>query len=186
MLVTAQATQVFTKPPTEEQPGQQYLILAVQPAFLTELFSAEQIDAVANLPTREEALAKFMFVLKAPITKFVRTLVEPHAKLVRTFAALKEKKQQNTMKVLKRAIEYFRVHGNWQTALEGIQTEIDNGKLPAGTGGEALDKRTLSNKVNKYQELRIMIQDYKSKKTWLQPGVQITETSEKSKEIVAK
>jgi large subunit ribosomal protein L10 len=32
-------------------------------------------------------------VLKAPITKFVRTVAEPHAKLVRTIAAVKDQKQ---------------------------------------------------------------------------------------------
>ena len=31
-------------------------------------------------------------VLKAPITKLVRTLVEPHAQLVRTVAAVKDQK----------------------------------------------------------------------------------------------
>ena len=37
-------------------------------------------------PTRAEALAQLLGVLKAPIGKFVRTLAEPHAKLVRTIA----------------------------------------------------------------------------------------------------
>ncbi|KTD22457.1 50S ribosomal protein L10 [Legionella lansingensis] len=57
------------------------------------VFSPDQLDAVASLPTREEALAKLMYVMKAPIEKFVRTLAEPHAKLVRTLAAIKDKKQ---------------------------------------------------------------------------------------------
>ncbi|KTC65197.1 50S ribosomal protein L10 (plasmid) [Legionella adelaidensis] len=56
------------------------------------LYSAEQLEAVASLPTREEALAKLMFVMKAPVEKFVRTLAEPHAKLVRLMAAVKDKK----------------------------------------------------------------------------------------------
>jgi large subunit ribosomal protein L10 len=34
-----------------------------------------------------------MAVMKAPITKFVRTLNEPHAKLVRTVAAVRDQKQ---------------------------------------------------------------------------------------------
>jgi large subunit ribosomal protein L10 len=33
-----------------------------------------------------------MYVIKAPVEKFVRTLAEPHAKLVRTVAAIKEAK----------------------------------------------------------------------------------------------
>ena len=56
------------------------------------VYKADQIDAVASLPTRDEAIAKLMYVMKAPVEKFVRTLVEPHAQLVRTLAALKDKK----------------------------------------------------------------------------------------------
>jgi large subunit ribosomal protein L10 len=56
------------------------------------LYSSDQLDAVANLPTRNEALAKLLYVMKAPIEKFVRTLAEPHTKLVRTVAAIKDQK----------------------------------------------------------------------------------------------
>lgn len=56
------------------------------------LYSAAQLDAVASLPTRDEALAKLLYVMKAPVEKFVRTLAEPHAKLVRTVSAVKDKK----------------------------------------------------------------------------------------------
>lgn len=56
------------------------------------IYSANQLDMVASLPTRDEALSKLMFVMKAPVEKLVRTMAEPHAKLVRTFAALKDKK----------------------------------------------------------------------------------------------
>lgn len=45
------------------------------------------------MPTREQALSLLMAVMKAPITKFVRTLAEPHAKLVRTVAAVRDQKQ---------------------------------------------------------------------------------------------
>ncbi len=55
---------------------------------------ASQLNAVANLPTKNEALAKLMYIMKAPIEKFVRTLAEPHAKLVRTIAAVRDQKQQ--------------------------------------------------------------------------------------------
>jgi len=57
------------------------------------LFEAKDIDRVASLPTREQALAMLAGVLKAPISKFVRTLAEPHAKLVRTIAAVKDSKE---------------------------------------------------------------------------------------------
>ena len=58
------------------------------------LLPAKDIDRLANLPTRNEAIALLMSVMQAPITQFVRTLVEPHSKLVRTFAALRDQKQQ--------------------------------------------------------------------------------------------
>ena len=56
------------------------------------VYGADQLDMVASLPTRDEAIAKLMYVMKAPIEKFVRTLAEPHAKLVRTVAAIKDTK----------------------------------------------------------------------------------------------
>ena len=56
------------------------------------VYGVEHLDAVASLPTRDEAIAKLMYVMKAPIEKFVRTLAEPHAKLVRTVAAIKDQK----------------------------------------------------------------------------------------------
>jgi large subunit ribosomal protein L10 len=58
------------------------------------LLSPGDLDRLANLPTREQALAQLMGVMKAPIEKLVRTLAEPHAKLVRTVAAIRDQKQQ--------------------------------------------------------------------------------------------
>ncbi len=58
-----------------------------------EMLPAKDLDRLASLPTRDEALAMLMGVMKAPISKFVRTLAEPHAKLVRTFAAVRDQKQ---------------------------------------------------------------------------------------------
>ncbi len=57
-----------------------------------ELLAANDLERLASLPTREQALAMLMGVLQAPITKFVRTLAEPHTKLVRTVAAVKDAK----------------------------------------------------------------------------------------------
>jgi large subunit ribosomal protein L10 len=51
------------------------------------------LERVASLPTKDQALAQLLGVIKAPIGKFVRTLAEPHAKLVRTIAAVKDQKQ---------------------------------------------------------------------------------------------
>jgi large subunit ribosomal protein L10 len=52
-----------------------------------------QLEKVASLPTREQALSMLLGVMKAPIQKFVRTLAEPPAKLARTLAAVREQKQ---------------------------------------------------------------------------------------------
>lgn len=59
-------------------------------SFDGEALEAEEIDALASLPTREEALAQLMSVLLAPATKLVRTLAEPHAGLVRVLDAYRE------------------------------------------------------------------------------------------------
>lgn len=52
-----------------------------------------QLDAVASLPTYDEALSKLMFVMKAPVEKLAKTLNEVPGKLVRTVAAIKDKKE---------------------------------------------------------------------------------------------
>jgi large subunit ribosomal protein L10 len=58
-----------------------------------QVLPGNEIEKVASLPTREQALAMLMGVLKAPISKLVRTLAEPPAKLARTVAAIREQKQ---------------------------------------------------------------------------------------------
>lgn len=60
------------------------------------LLPPEQLVAVANLPSRDEALALLMSVMLAPVTKFVRTLAEPYAQAVRVIAAIGDKKQQTS------------------------------------------------------------------------------------------
>jgi len=57
------------------------------------VLSAKDLDKVADLPTRDQALSMLLGTLKAPITKFVATVAAPHTKLVRTIAAVKDKKQ---------------------------------------------------------------------------------------------
>ena len=56
-------------------------------------FGADQLETIAKLPTRNEAIAILMGVMKQPIEKFVRTLAEPQAKFVRTVAAVRDQKQ---------------------------------------------------------------------------------------------
>lgn len=57
------------------------------------LLPAADLDRLAKMPTRDQAIAMLMGVMKAPIAKFVRTMAEPHAKLVRTVAAVRDQKQ---------------------------------------------------------------------------------------------
>ena len=52
-----------------------------------------ELEKVASLPTREQALSMLLGVMKAPIQKFVGTLAAPGSKLVRTLAAVRDQKQ---------------------------------------------------------------------------------------------
>ena len=62
-------------------------------AFGGKLVDPANIDSVANLPTHDEAMARLMGVLKAPVTKLARTLAEPHARLVRALDAVRRQKE---------------------------------------------------------------------------------------------
>lgn len=57
------------------------------------LLKGTDINALANIPTKGVALVMLLSVMKAPITKFVRTLAEPHSRLVRTFDAVRRQKE---------------------------------------------------------------------------------------------
>lgn len=56
------------------------------------LLGADRLDAVAALPTRDEALAKLLATFKAPVSKFVRTINEVPTKFVRVLSAIKDAK----------------------------------------------------------------------------------------------
>jgi large subunit ribosomal protein L10 len=58
-----------------------------------QVYDKSQLDSVAKLPSKPEAIAKLMSVMQAPISKLVRTMAEPQAKLVRTLAAIRDTKQ---------------------------------------------------------------------------------------------
>jgi large subunit ribosomal protein L10 len=58
-----------------------------------QLLPARDLDKVASLPTREQALAKLMGVMKAPIQKLAGTLNATPSKLVRTLAAVRDQRQ---------------------------------------------------------------------------------------------
>jgi large subunit ribosomal protein L10 len=57
------------------------------------LYGAKDIDRLASLPTKEQALAMLMGTMQAPISKFVRTLAEPAAKVTRAVKAVGDAKQ---------------------------------------------------------------------------------------------
>lgn len=59
-----------------------------------QVLEADALDALASLPTRDEAIARLMGIMKAPVTKLVQTLAGPHRKLVMTLAAVREQKQE--------------------------------------------------------------------------------------------
>ena len=62
-------------------------------AFGGKLIDPNDIDSLANIPTHDEAVARLMGVLMAPVTKLVRTLAEPHARFVRAMDAIRRQKE---------------------------------------------------------------------------------------------
>jgi len=58
------------------------------------LLPAEQIDALAKLPTRDQAISLVMAVMLAPVTKLARTFNDVPAKVTRVVAAVRDQKQE--------------------------------------------------------------------------------------------
>jgi len=57
------------------------------------LLAATDLDKLAKMPTKDQAIGILMGTMKAPIEKFVRTLVAPTSKMVRTVAAVRDAKE---------------------------------------------------------------------------------------------
>lgn len=55
------------------------------------LLEPERIKDVAKIPTRNQAIAMLMSVMKAPISNLVCVMSAPHMQLLRTFAAIGKK-----------------------------------------------------------------------------------------------
>ncbi|MDR3390097.1 MAG: 50S ribosomal protein L10 [Sulfuriferula sp.] len=55
------------------------------------VMNAKDVANLANMPSREELLAKLMGTMQAPVTQFVRTLNEVPTKFVRGLAAIRDK-----------------------------------------------------------------------------------------------
>ena len=58
-----------------------------------QLLAASELDRLASLPTKDQAISMLMSVMQAPVTKLARTLNEVPGKLVRTVAAIRDDKQ---------------------------------------------------------------------------------------------
>ena len=58
-----------------------------------QLLGPKDLERVASMPTREQALAMLMGVMKAPLGKLVGVLSAVPSKLVRTLVAVREQKQ---------------------------------------------------------------------------------------------
>jgi large subunit ribosomal protein L10 len=56
------------------------------------LYGAKDIDRLASLPTKEQAIAQLLGMLNAPISTFVRTLAEPADKVTRAVKAVADSK----------------------------------------------------------------------------------------------
>jgi large subunit ribosomal protein L10 len=68
-------------------------ILKLKAVYLEgQVFDASKAEALADLPTREELLAKFVGLLQAPMSKLVGTLQGSMQKLAGTLDALKDRK----------------------------------------------------------------------------------------------
>ncbi len=55
---------------------------------------ADQIDVLAKLPTRDQAISILMSVMLAPVTKLACTLNDVPAKVTRAVAAVRDQKQE--------------------------------------------------------------------------------------------
>lgn len=62
-------------------------------SFGGQLMAASDLERLAKMPTREQALAMLLGVMQAPISKLVRTIAEPNNKLARVLAAVRDQKQ---------------------------------------------------------------------------------------------
>lgn len=68
-------------------------LVPVAIAFAGTLRGPEDLQALATMPTLDEARAQLLGVFQAPASKLVRTLAEPAGQLVRVLAAWRDKQQ---------------------------------------------------------------------------------------------
>ena len=58
-----------------------------------QLLAANELERLASLPTRDQAISMLMSVMQAPVTKLARTLKEVPSKVTRAVAAVRDQKQ---------------------------------------------------------------------------------------------
>ena len=68
-------------------------LVPVAIAFGGQVRGPEDLQALATLPTLDEARARLLGMLQAPASQLVRTLAEPGAALVRVLAAYRDQQQ---------------------------------------------------------------------------------------------
>jgi large subunit ribosomal protein L10 len=61
-------------------------------AMPNSLISSAEVTALANMPSRDELIAKLLGTMQAPVAQFVRTLNEVPSRFVRTLAAVRDAK----------------------------------------------------------------------------------------------
>jgi len=63
-------------------------------AMANQVMTSKEVGILANMPSREQLLAKLMGTMQAPVAKLARTLNEVPGKFVRTLAAVQEAKEK--------------------------------------------------------------------------------------------
>jgi large subunit ribosomal protein L10 len=74
-----------------KEPGNDKLVVKAL-AIGKRVLPATELDRMANMPTKEQAISLLLACLRAPLDKLARTLNEVPGKLVRTLEAIRQQK----------------------------------------------------------------------------------------------
>ncbi len=74
-----------------KEPGNDKLVVKAL-AIGKRVLPATELDRLANMPTKEQAISLLLACLRAPLDKLARTLNEVPGKLVRTLEAIRQQK----------------------------------------------------------------------------------------------
>ena len=74
-----------------KEPGNDKLVVKAL-AIGNRVLPATELDRLANMPTKEQAISLLLACLRAPLDKLARTLNEVPGKLVRTLEAIRQQK----------------------------------------------------------------------------------------------